>query len=345
MKKSNLRETIKKTIKEMMSGGMLNEAQYCNGAGQDPATHTNCHERGVGCLNMEDGYFGVMGQCVTCDPEWACVSVAPGGPDSGPTLDPGVRGGTKDPKFNDPNLMSRGRLNEIENCDDLGNDCTVQVWVIHNTGGGANEERCGTVEQSSNGGCFCGSWGACGKFVPGGGGELDADRVAFKGIPPHGTGPTNPDLIKKATRNMLTRTGEGCTEDFECQSSSEPNGCCEGGVCTTCGDMLSEAEICWFGRANYANSGYTCVARGCNFTGPTNNPSGWADINDGAGYENVHECNQWMAVMMTGGNPGTNNPTLYATNFVRSTDRPSGGGEISMDRMMREAIKNILKND
>jgi len=330
MKNQRLKETIKKTIKEMMSGGMLNEAEYCNGAGQDPATHTNCHERGVGCLNMEDHFFGVMGQCVTCDPEWACVSVAPGGPTLGPTLDPGVRRGTKDPKFNDPNLM------------------------------------------------------------------------------------------KMATRNMLTQTGEGCTEDSECQSPSEPNGCCEGGVCTTCGDymmgeerlrkyycftckggfwggncvhnastladgrpgdcpskaeceadctrrgkfgseepsidnmaheaainMLSEAEVCWFGRKNYANSGYTCVARGCNFRGPQMNPNGWADINDGAGYEFEAECNQWMAVQMTmpGGNPGTNNPTLYATNSVRSTDRPAGGGKISMDRMMREATKNILKND
>tara|TARA_R110002153_G_scaffold1624_2_gene8352 strand:- start:221 stop:652 length:432 start_codon:yes stop_codon:yes gene_type:complete len=86
-------------------------------------------------------------------------------------------------------------LNEIENCDDLGNDCTVQVWVVHNTGGGANENRCGTVEQSSSGGCFCGSWGACGKVGVGGNDVLDADRTATKDIPTHGTGPTNPNSV------------------------------------------------------------------------------------------------------------------------------------------------------
>ena len=31
------------------------------------------------------------------------------------------------------------------------------------------------------------------------------------------------------------QTVGGCTDDAECQSPSEPHGCCEGGVCTTCG--------------------------------------------------------------------------------------------------------------
>ena len=32
------------------------------------------------------------------------------------------------------------------------------------------------------------------------------------------------------------QTVGGCTDDAECQSPSEPHGCCEGGVCTTCGE-------------------------------------------------------------------------------------------------------------
>ena len=102
----------------------------------------------------------------------------------------------KDPRPDNPtNPDKMNQLNEIENCDDLGNDCTVQVWVVHNTGGGAHENRCGTVEQSSSGGCFCGSWGACGKVGVGGNDVLDADRTATKDIPTHGTGPTNPNYV------------------------------------------------------------------------------------------------------------------------------------------------------
>jgi len=87
-------------------------------------------------------------------------------------------------------------LNEIEDCANLGNDCSVQVWIVHNTGGGANEKRCGTVEESNSGGCFCGSWGKCeGKVGVGGNDVLDADRTATKNIPTHGTGPTNPNYV------------------------------------------------------------------------------------------------------------------------------------------------------
>ena len=104
-------------------------------------------------------------------------------------------------------------LNEIENCDDLGNDCTVQVWVVHNTGGGANENRCGTVEQSSSGGCFCGSWGACGKVGVGGNDVLDADRTATKDIPIHGTGPTNPNSVRHRGSKISNRGRMGEIEN------------------------------------------------------------------------------------------------------------------------------------
>ena len=66
-------------MKKLIKRTLLNEGPYCNGAGQDPATHTPCHRRGLGCLNMDEGYFGEMGQCVTCDPEWACVRIGGGG--------------------------------------------------------------------------------------------------------------------------------------------------------------------------------------------------------------------------------------------------------------------------
>lgn len=62
-------------MKKLIKRTLLNEGPYCNGAGQDPATHTPCHRRGLGCLNMDEGYFGEMGQCVTCNPEWACVRI------------------------------------------------------------------------------------------------------------------------------------------------------------------------------------------------------------------------------------------------------------------------------
>jgi hypothetical protein len=54
---------------------------YCNPTGADPNGIAGCHERGVGCLSYgaDPAYFGEMGQCVGCDPEWACVSVVPGG--------------------------------------------------------------------------------------------------------------------------------------------------------------------------------------------------------------------------------------------------------------------------
>ena len=59
------------------------EGPYCNPGGGDPNNIPGCHERGVGCLSYgaEPAYFGQMGQCSTCDPEWACVSIAPGGND------------------------------------------------------------------------------------------------------------------------------------------------------------------------------------------------------------------------------------------------------------------------
>jgi hypothetical protein len=320
MKKSNLKETIKKTIKEMMSGGMLNEAEYCNGAGQDPATHTNCHERGVGCLNMEDHFFGVMGQCVTCDPEWACVSVAPGGPTLGPTLDPGVRRGTKDPKFNDPNLIKMATRNMFTEEDLIGpKPQWAQDWLDD------FDEFCNCPPPYAP--CQCN-----GAVIPPG-----VPVSIWKTLQPIAT----PDVIERLfltdrSRDMeRTRRGK-----FGSEEPSIDNMAHEAAT-----NMLSEAEVCWFGRKNYANPGYTCVARGCNFTGPTNNPGGWADINDGAGYENVHECNQWMAVQMTmpGGNPGTNNPTLATTNSVRSAEvKPTGGGKISMDRMMRESATNLF---
>lgn len=65
-------------MKKLIKRTLLMEGPYCNGAGQDPSTHTPCHRRGLGCLNMDEGYFGEMGQCVTCNPEWACVRIGGG---------------------------------------------------------------------------------------------------------------------------------------------------------------------------------------------------------------------------------------------------------------------------
>jgi hypothetical protein len=324
MKNQRLKETIKKTIKEMMNGGMLNEETYCNTYGQSVQNDTcmKCAQQygGSNCACIGDGFFGTLQNDTGTYEGWYCGSVTPGGPTLGPTLDPGVRRGTKDPKFNDPNLMNRGRLNEA--CV-LGEMCHVG---IANSNPPAN--KCGTNSTSTMGGCYCDTGTIhpdCGASVtpvdPRGGGGLDADRVTFKGIPPHGTGPTDPNLIKMATRNMLTQTGEGCTEDSECQSPSEPNGCCEGGVCTTCGDyMMGEERL----RKYYC---FTCKG------------GFW-------GGNCVHNAST-LANGRPGDCPSKAECEADCTRrgddkFGSSTDRPAGGGKISMDRMMREAATNML---
>tara|TARA_B110000858_G_scaffold71168_1_gene82599 strand:- start:1108 stop:2184 length:1077 start_codon:yes stop_codon:yes gene_type:complete len=110
-------------------------------------------------------------------------------------------------------------------------------------------------------------------------------------------------------------------------------------------NILNEAEICWFGRKNYANSGHTCVARGCNFSGPTSNPGGWASINGGVGYENKSECNQWMNAMGVG-SPGTNNPTL-AINKTKHQDTSqynNTGGVKGMNKIKAKALSEAKKD-
>ena len=305
MKNQRLRETIKKTIKEMMKGGMLNESYYFNGSGQNASSHPGCRIHGEPCINWDENTAGVMGQNANNPDDWQCIpnGMVIGGTDTGPTFD--LAPSQKNPKFNSPNLIRRATRNMLE-ADEL---------------------------PSSTDGCGCcrDGFAATGRFVPCckwcKGGRAIAPTMDMREAE-YITGGGN----KKCP---CCKTGyESCCKD-----------CWKKGLLpeTT---RLSEAETCWFGRANYVNAGYTCVARGCNFNGPTLNPGGWASINDGAGYENESECNQWMAVQMTmpGGNPGTNNPTLAATNFVptRSTDRPAGGGEISMDRMMRESATNLF---
>jgi hypothetical protein len=143
-------------------------------------------------------------------------------------------------------------LNEIENCDNVGNDCSVQIWVINNTGGGQNEDRCGTVGQHSNGKCYCMNAGACGKVGVGGNDVLDADRTATKDIPTHGTGPTNPNSVRhrgskisnrgrmgeienKGWKKLIKKLGLGKAM-AQCTTKCPGGGFTGGSGCPECGD-------------------------------------------------------------------------------------------------------------
>ena len=76
---SDLNRIVRRVVNE---SHLLTEGPYCNPDGANASSVAGCHKRGVGCLG--DGFFGIMGQCTSCDPEWACVSVAPGGTGGGP---------------------------------------------------------------------------------------------------------------------------------------------------------------------------------------------------------------------------------------------------------------------
>ena len=176
-------KALKEAIKKEIQNNILNENIICDGWFDCPPCggggRASCKKDGVEVNSTDAG--GTCG----CDGK----------------LSTDNRGGSKDipTHGNGPNRKSIRNeienLNEIENCDDVGNDCSVQIWVINNTGGGQNETQCGTVGQHSNGKCYCMNAGACGKVGVGGNDVLDADRTATKDIPTHGTGPTNPNYV------------------------------------------------------------------------------------------------------------------------------------------------------
>lgn len=70
-------------------------------------------------------------------------------------------------------------------------------------------------------------------------------KVMGPHTPSDGPGPYYPD--KPWGNDSAIQSG--CSSDAECQSSSEPHGCCEGGVCTSCDegellDFLNRATQC-----------------------------------------------------------------------------------------------------